>query len=142
MEEFQTSEEVIIEILGESQYEFTLYINNYIKEIGLPFDIPAERTKILSEYVNFHNQLSSILYTLDRKCKLSIVNISKKKSYIFSELKSDGIKSSSERNELLFMDNELTSLIIESDKLIATKDYLNRLFYSLDTIIKLYKNKG
>lgn len=139
MEEFKTSSEVIIEILGESQYEFLLKVEDYINEIGLPFDIPAEKIKILSGYVTFHNQVSSILYTLDRKCKMSALEVKRKQSYAFYELKLEGVKSSSERNELLYMNSELNSLIMESDKLTATKDYLTRIFYSLDNIIKLYK---
>lgn len=133
-------EEILFEELGEYEYNLLTEISDFIDQAGTPnSQHESEVMAVLSNYVKYNNKLQSILYRFSYKknSQLTLYNI--RKAQVLDDLKFEGVKYATERNDSIWKDTELQHIQNNINKYEAIYDLLNGKMFLLVNIIKLYQ---
>lgn len=133
-------EEILFEELGEYEYNLLTEISDFIDQAGTPnSQHESEVMAVLSNYVKYNNKLQSILYRFSYKknSQLTLYNI--RKAQVLDDLKFEGVKYATERNDSIWKDTELQHIQNNINKYEAIYDLLHGKMFLLVNIIKLYQ---
>jgi hypothetical protein len=134
------------EILGIAETELLEEISDYINEMGIPVAVMNDPSKyaILSDYVKYSDNLNSLMYQVENQLKRLILKRAIEESKRSKEMKEyDGIRSTSERKEMLLSDTsasttKLIDLNLEISKVESVKWLLFHKLSLVTNILKLY----